>query len=149
MSPLLITRVPSVYSMHQLEDDYPQKGIIPTPYQPVSDIPGQLLPKITFPPVIAMGNKRVRSFGNLHAHLVPDIDEAGCAMHCIVPSIAVLYLQKVMLNMGLIILQSLLDWKRHREHGRCRSAISNANQSLCQRQQPAGLCLAGRMGRPS
>lgn len=77
MSPLMVTRVPSVYSMHQLEDEYPTKGIIPTPYNPVSDIPGQLLPKISFPPILHAGNKRVRSFGNLHAHLVPDLDEAG------------------------------------------------------------------------
>lgn len=80
----MVTRVPSVYSMHQLEDEYPTKGIIPTPYNPVSDIPGQLLPKISFPPILHAGNKRVRSFGNLHAHLVPDLDEAGyecCPQH--------------------------------------------------------------------
>ena len=111
MSPLLITRVPSVYSMHQLDDEYPQKGIIPTPYQPVSDIPGQLLPKVTFPPAIGMGNKRVRSFGNLHAHLVPDVDEAGYVMHREVSSTFVPYLQTVMLNIGLVILQSFPDWK--------------------------------------
>ena len=77
MSPLVVSRVPSVYSMHQLEDEFPLKGIIPAPHNPVSDIPGQLLPKISFPPAVGTGNKRVRSFGNLHVQMVPDLEEAG------------------------------------------------------------------------
>ena len=78
MSPLYVTRVPSVYSLHQLNDGIPGKGLVPTPYSPVSDIPGQLLPKLSYSPAAGTTSKRVRSFGNLQAHLVPDVDEPRC-----------------------------------------------------------------------
>ena len=75
MSPIYVTRVPTVYSLNQLEDDIPVKGVAPTPYSPVSQVPGQLLPKLSFLPAAGTTSKRVRSFGNLQAHLVPDVDE--------------------------------------------------------------------------
>ncbi|DBA93584.1 hypothetical protein WJX82_005397 [Trebouxia sp. C0006] len=75
MTPLYVTRVPSVYSLHQLDDGFPGKGLVPTPHSPVSDIPGQLLPKLSYSPAAGTTSKRVRSFGNLQAHLVPDVDE--------------------------------------------------------------------------
>lgn len=77
MSPLYVTRVPSVYSMSQLDDVSPVKGLVPTPYSPVSEVPGQLLPKMTYSPAAGSSSKRVRSFGNLQTHLVPDVDEPG------------------------------------------------------------------------
>lgn len=82
MSPLYISRVPSVYSQHQLNEDLdiPAKGLVPTPYSPVSEVPGQLLPKLSYSPVAGSSTKRVRSFGNLAAHLVPDVDEPGYAL---------------------------------------------------------------------
>lgn len=80
MSPLYISRVPSVYSQHQLQEDadIPVKGLVPTPLSPVSEVPGQLLPKLSYSPAAGTTSKRVRSFGNLGAHLVPDVDEPGC-----------------------------------------------------------------------
>ncbi|KAL3132558.1 hypothetical protein ABBQ32_009097 [Trebouxia sp. C0010 RCD-2024] len=79
MSPLYISRVPSVYSQHQLHEDadIPAKGLVPTPYSLVSEVPGQLLPKLSYSPIAGSSTKRVRSFGNLAAHLVPDVDEPG------------------------------------------------------------------------
>lgn len=79
MSPLYISRVPSVYSLHQLHEDgdIPVKGLVPTPLSPVSEVPGQPLPKLSYSPVAGTTSKRVRSFGNLAAHLVPDVDESG------------------------------------------------------------------------
>ena len=79
MTPLYVTRVPSVYSLHQPDDGFSGKGLVPTPYSPVSDIPGQLLPKLSYSPAAGTTSKRVRSFGNLQAHLVPDVDEPRCA----------------------------------------------------------------------
>ena len=79
MTPLYVTRVPSVYSLHQLDDGFPGKGLVLTPHSPVSDIPGQLLPKLSYSPAAGTTSKRVRSFGNLQAHLVPDVDEPRCA----------------------------------------------------------------------
>ena len=75
MSPLYVTKVPSVYSLHQLEGDIPPKGLAPTPYSPVSELAGQLLPKMLYSVAMGSTSKRVRSFGNLQAHLVPDVDE--------------------------------------------------------------------------
>lgn len=79
MSPLYVTRVPSVYSLHQLHEDgdIPVKGLVPTPYSPVSEVPGQSLLKLSFSPAAGTTSKRVRSFGNLQADLVPDVDEPG------------------------------------------------------------------------
>ena len=79
MSPIYVSRVPSVYSLHQLHEDgdIPFKGTNPTPYSPVSEVPGQLLPKLSYPLAVGTTSKRVRSFGNLQAHLVPDVDEPG------------------------------------------------------------------------
>lgn len=75
MPPLYVTKVPSVYSMHQLDGDIPAKGLNPTPYNPVSEIVGQLLPKMFYSLAAGRTSKRVRSFGNLQAHIVPDLDE--------------------------------------------------------------------------
>ena len=75
MPPLYVTKVPSVYSMHQLDGDIPAKGLNPTPYNPVSEIVGQLLPKMLYSLAAGRSSKRVRSFGNLQAHIVPDLDE--------------------------------------------------------------------------
>lgn len=75
MSPLYGTIVPTVYSLHQLNDGIPVKGLASTPHSPVSDVPGQLLPKLSYSPAAGTTSKRVRSFGNLQAHLVPDVDE--------------------------------------------------------------------------
>ena len=84
MSPLYISRVPSVYSLQQLHEDgdigIPVKGLVPTPLSPVADVPGQLLPKLCYSPVVGTTSKRVRSFGNLATHLVPDVDEPGYAV---------------------------------------------------------------------
>ena len=78
MSPLYVTRQPSVYSLRQLDEvDIPFKAVVPTPLSPVSEIPGQLLPKLSYSPAAGTISKRVRSFGNLQAHIVPDVDEPG------------------------------------------------------------------------
>ncbi|KAK9810352.1 hypothetical protein WJX72_009291 [[Myrmecia] bisecta] len=75
MAPMYVSRVPSVYSLQQLEEDslFPRKGVLSAPEKPVSELAGSLLPKLSFAARTGYKSKRVRSFGDLQR--VPDIDD--------------------------------------------------------------------------
>lgn len=88
--PLWMSHAPTVVSMQQLEDDYRKKSKAaavlqplqcePRPKAPVADAVGACLPRYSFPALeckIHPPQKRVRSFGDLHNALVPDIDEGS------------------------------------------------------------------------
>lgn len=90
--PLWMSRVPTIVSMQQLEDDYgntkaPKPAEVPQPLEctprpeaPVADAVGACLPRYSFPAMeckIHPPQKRVRSFGDLHNALVPDIKETS------------------------------------------------------------------------
>ena len=73
---MFISRVPSIYSLRQLEEDsggadLVKKGIVHSPDKPVAESAGQVLPRVSFN-VHFEARKRVRSFGDLQ--VVPDID---------------------------------------------------------------------------
>ena len=80
MAPLFVSRVPTVYSLQQLEEEYatPQKGAVSHPLKPVGDLASSLLPRLAcLSCTTAAPSKRIRSFGDLQA-IVPDSDEDRC-----------------------------------------------------------------------
>eukprot|EP00891_Asterochloris_glomerata_P000828 jgi/Astpho2/828/Aster-00677 len=70
--PQYIQKVPTVYSLQQLHEEAP--GLHASPDKPVSDVAGQLLPRISFPWGAGYAQKRVRSFGDMFG-VVPDMDD--------------------------------------------------------------------------
>ncbi len=81
MAPLLVSRVPTVYSLQQLEEEFaaPQKGALSHPHKPVGELASSLLPRLACLSRTKLAvNKRVRSFGDLQS-VVPDSDEDRCA----------------------------------------------------------------------
>ncbi|KAK9844518.1 hypothetical protein WJX74_003514 [Apatococcus lobatus] len=77
MAPLFVSRVPTVYSLQQLEEEYatPEKGALSHPLKPVGDLTSSLLPRLAcLSRTSAVPSKRIRSFGDLQA-IVPDSDE--------------------------------------------------------------------------
>ena len=77
MAPLIVARIPTVYSLQQLEEEFatPQKGALSHPLKPVGDLTSSLLPRLACLARTALAvNKRVRSFGDLQS-IVPDSDE--------------------------------------------------------------------------
>ena len=81
MAPLFVSRVPTVYSLQQLEEEYatPQKGALSHPLKPVADLASSLLPRLAcLSCTTAVPSKRIRSFGDLQS-ILPDSDEDRCA----------------------------------------------------------------------
>jgi GDP-L-galactose phosphorylase len=77
--PLKLSRVGTVYSMTQLEEGGEGKPVAPpapaaAPQCPVSELRASLLPLYRFPAADGFSSKRIRSFGDLHAAGVPDVD---------------------------------------------------------------------------
>ena len=70
--PQYIQKVPTVYSLQQMHEEAP--GLHASPDKPVSDVAGQLLPRISYPWGAGYAQKRVRSFGDMFG-VVPDMDD--------------------------------------------------------------------------
>lgn len=118
--PIYIRRTPTCMSLQQNAETYQQPakgdghtlGCIPQPDAAVMDARGACIPKFSFPALdckLHAPQKRVRSFGDLHQALVPDMDDGsedccGCPPSpCFCPSPA-------QYCSGCLGLLSLLAW---------------------------------------
>jgi hypothetical protein len=89
--PVWMSRAATIVSMQQLEDDYVKRAVdaaaiaqplqcVARPEAPVAEAVGACLPRYSFPALeckIHPPQKRVRSFGDLHNALVPNIEEGS------------------------------------------------------------------------
>ena len=84
--PIFIRRIPTCLSLQQNSETYQQPckspghslECVPQPDAAVADARGACIPKYTFPALdckLQAPKKRVRSFGDLHQVVVPDMDD--------------------------------------------------------------------------